>query len=386
MKKWKIWQIILFVTLCICLNVGGKLISVWLEWPIWGDAVGTALCAYVAGPICGAMVGLTGNLAYFMVNNLSAWYSLTSIAIGILIGLAARYKWFDHFYGFMKAASLAMISALVVSVPLNIMLTDGYTGNKWGDGVVGYLLAQKFPPFVCTVLGQLAIEFVDKILTISAVYIVIIIQRIRSSSEEVEKARKGNAAGVALFLCFVMGAGLVSPLRAGADQLYETQDYTDYVQTVYSSNNGLPCGEANDIEQTHDGVLWIGTYAGLYRYNGREFRWVDDFESVKNVNCLYVDEEGRLWIGTNDNGLSIVIREKVVNVLDQENGLPSNSVRCITRAADGYYYVGTTGSLQILVMNNGLEAVKTLQDVNDADSISADDAGRVAAIASDGRL
>ena len=65
-------------------------------------------------------------------------------------------------------------------------------------------------------------------------------------------------------------------------------------------------------------------------------RWVDDYESVKNVNCLYVDEEGRMWIGTNDNGLSIMIREKIVNVLDQSSGLPSNSVRCIIRATDGY--------------------------------------------------
>ncbi|MBQ4435858.1 MAG: HD domain-containing protein, partial [Clostridia bacterium] len=162
--------------------------------------------------------------------------------------------------------------------------------------------------------------------------------------------------------------------------------YNDYVQSVYSSNNGLPCGESNDIAQTNDGVLWIGTYAGLYRYNGREFRWVDNFESVRNVNCLYVDEEGRLWIGTNDNGLTIVIREKVVNVLDQSSGLPSNSVRCVIRASDGYYYVGTTGSLQILVMNNGLKAANTLQEVNYADSITADDRGNVAAIASSGRL
>ena len=44
--------------------------------------------------------------------------------------------------------------------------------------------------------------------------------------------------------------------------------------------------------------------------------------SVKNVNCLYVDEEGRLWIGTNDNGLAIVIREEVANVIDEESGLP----------------------------------------------------------------
>ncbi len=58
---------------------------------------------------------------------------------------------------------------------------------------------------------------------------------------------------------------------------------------------------ANDIVQTNDGVLWIGTYGGLYRYNGSEFRWVDEYESVKTVNCLYTDE-GRLWVGTNDSG------------------------------------------------------------------------------------
>lgn len=80
--------------------------------------------------------------------------------------------------------------------------------------------------------------------------------------------------------------------------------YNGYVHTVYSSDNGLPCGEANDIVQTKDGILWVGTYAGLYRYNGSEFRWMD-FDSVRNVNCLFADEEGRLWIGTNDNGVSI---------------------------------------------------------------------------------
>ena len=166
----------------------------------------------------------------------------------------------------------------------------------------------------------------------------------------------------------------------------ESTDYNDYVQSVYSSNNGLPCGEANDIAQTNDGVLWIGTYAGLYRYNGREFRWVDNYESVRNVNCLYVDEEGRLWIGTNDNGLSIVIREKVVNVLDQTSGLPSDSVRCIIRATDGYYYVGTTDSMQVVVMNNGLKVSNILHEIKYADSITADESGHVATTASDGQL
>ncbi len=384
MKNWKTWQIALFTAICVCLNVGGKILAFSLELPLWADSFGTTLCAYIAGPVCGAIVGLTGNLAYGAIDHFSVAYSVTSIALGIIVGIAAKGKWFDRFYGFMKAASMAVFTALIVSVPLNLMLSGGYTNNKWGDGVINYLLERNWPLLVCAVLGQLSLEFADKVLTIAAVYIVILIQRIRRDDSSDVTVNKEKAAGTVVFLALTLSMLMSADAKAAVSG--GTTDYNDYVQSVYSSNNGLPCGEANDIAQTNDGVLWIGTYAGLYRYNGREFRWVDEYESVKNVNCLYVDEEGRLWIGTNDNGLSIVIREKVVNVLDQTSGLPSNSVRCIIRSSDGYYYVGTTGSLQILTMNNGLKATDTLEEVYYSDSITADDLGHVAVVASDGRL
>lgn len=387
MKDRKNWQIILFVFICICLNLGGKFLAQWLELPLWADSFGTALCAYVLGPVCGAMVGMTGNLAHCLVNNLSAVYSLTSIALGIIIGVGSRRKWFDQFYGFMEAATLAFLTGLVVSVPINMVFAKGLTGNKWGDGVIHYLMDREWPFFLCCVLGQLALEFVDKVITIAAVYLVIILRRLQKNAKSEIALRRGISTGSALILCVATGLSLFSvPVKAERAGKSETEDYNDYVQSVYSSNNGLPCGEANDIVQTNDGVLWIGTYAGLYRYNGREFHWVDDYESVKNVNCLYVDEEGRLWIGTNDNGLAIVIREEVVNVLDQSSGLMSNSVRSIVCATDGCYYIGTSGALQVLVMNNGLKITDTLHELNYVDSLSADDAGHVAAVTSDGRL
>ena len=71
MIKWKSWKIVLFVAMCVCLNTGGRILSVWLELPLWADSFGTALCAYIGGPLCGAMVGLTGNLAYSLVNRKS---------------------------------------------------------------------------------------------------------------------------------------------------------------------------------------------------------------------------------------------------------------------------------------------------------------------------
>ncbi|MCR5033560.1 MAG: HD domain-containing protein [Lachnospiraceae bacterium] len=383
MSKWKSWQIVLFIALCVAMNIVGKIFAANQQLPIWADSFGTALCAYVAGPVCGALVGITGNLAYSYFNPLSAAYCVTSIAIGAIVGIATKRRWFDQLYGFMKAASLAVLTALVVSVPLNLIFAEGYTGNVWGDGVIQYLLKSNWPPFICYVSGQMAIEFADKVLTIAAVYVMILLRRFQKNQENDRNMTRGSAA-VLLFLCLM---GLISmPVRAAEGQNKEPIDYNDFVQSVYSNNNGLPCGETNDIAQTNDGVLWIGTYAGLYRYNGQEFRWVDNYESVRNVNCLYVDEEGRLWIGTNDNGLSIVIREKVANILDDNSGLTSNSVRCVVRSSDGFYYVGTTGKLQILEMNNGLQIAQTMEDINYVESLSADQNDHVAAVASEGDL
>ena len=103
MKEWKVGKIILFVSLCVCMNVFGRLLSVSIGLPLWTDSFGTAMCSCVAGPVCGAIVGVTGNLAYGVVNHISAAYSVTSVALAFIIGRAAKKHWFDHFYGFMVA-------------------------------------------------------------------------------------------------------------------------------------------------------------------------------------------------------------------------------------------------------------------------------------------
>ena len=201
MKNWKTRRIVLFTAMCICLNLGGKFLTVWLDLPLWGDSFGTALSACIAGPFIGAMVGLTSNLAYGFINHLSAAYSLTSIALGLIIGIAARKGMFLRFYDFMKVASLTVITGLVVSAPLNLMFDKGYIGNTWGNGIVYYLLDKEWPPALCTVMGQLALEFADKVLTIAAVYAVFLIRGQRDRHKEGRTQVKEKAAGALLILC-----------------------------------------------------------------------------------------------------------------------------------------------------------------------------------------
>ena len=171
-----------------------------------------------------------------------------------------------------------------------------------------------------------------------------------------------------------------------AKTVTEQEDYSSYLQTVYGRENGIPGGCANDIVQTKDGVLWIGTYGGLYRYNGTKFQWINEYESIKTVNCLYTDEEGRLWVGTNDSGLSIFINDTVANVITEKQGLASDSVRCITQCADGNYYVGTAGALSIVTLAGGLNVKKTMEDIVYVKSMDADANGTVAAVTDDGKL
>ncbi|MDD6269876.1 MAG: two-component regulator propeller domain-containing protein, partial [Oscillospiraceae bacterium] len=163
-------------------------------------------------------------------------------------------------------------------------------------------------------------------------------------------------------------------------------NFKNYTQTIYNGENGLPGGKANDIVETKDGVIWIGTYGGLYRYCGNEMKWMNNFESVKTVNCLYTDASGRMFIGTNDNGLSIYMNDQITNILNKNDGLPSNSVRCITESSDGLYYVGTTDSLVVLKISDGLKVYDIISDIVYAKSISADDKGNIAAVSDDGTL
>ncbi len=91
-------------------------------------------------------------------------------------------------------------------------------------------------------------------------------------------------------------------------------------------------------------------------------------------------------IGTNDNGVSISINENIANVIDKDNGLPSDSVRCITQTSDGNYYIGTTESLAVAALNNGLELLNVIPQVHYAVTLSADEEGHAAAVNAEGEL
>ena len=397
-KKTFIAVFSLQILVCLFLNWAGNRIISGLNWPVWLDSIGTVLAAWVMGPWCGAVVGATSNLLVHALYRLPWYYSLISILIAVIVGYASRMKKLETLLDVITTGAVMAVIVAAASYPISLILKNGDTGNTWSNAVIAFLGEAGVPVWISLFIGELYVEVPDKVLIMIILYLFIRMVKLirvkisgRNSKADPPEKNGTSAAARATALLLAAGLGLSGAVMAADARAEEATEYTevnynDYVQTIYSSTNGLPCGEANDIAMTGDGIMWIGTYAGLYRYNGREFRWMDNFDSVRNVNCLYVDEEGRLWIGTNDNGLSIVINGQVVNVIDQSMGLPTNAVKDIVRSSDGYYYIGTTGSMQILTLNSGLKKLNTLSEVAYTEDLAADNRGNAAAVTNDGTL
>jgi energy-coupling factor transport system substrate-specific component len=398
------YQRILLALGCVLVNYGGKQLAVHCRLPIWLDAVGTTLAAYVLGPVWGSLVGMAGNVLYGFTNPVSYVYALTSLSIGLCVGYLARRRFFRSFFETLSISVLVALVSTVISVALNVVFYAGMTNNLWGDGVIGYLGERSFPIVSCYFIGEFYIDFLDKVLTFLLLYFLLKAYRkfnitgkspadgAGSAGKSTGTSGSGNVArGMAVLLavsCAVsMSFSMCMPVGAAeGEQDFAVDGYISYIQTIYNSSNGLPCGTANDVVQTGDGILWIGTYSGLYRYNGREMSLQDEYASIKNVNCLYVDGDDRLWIGTNDNGFSISRDGKITDVMEAEDGLSSNSVRCIVQCSDGSYYIGTTGSMQVVGLDGGLHILGGIESVNYAVCVTADKSGHVAAVDTNGML
>lgn len=377
-SKFEPVKTMLVVFGCVLVNFLGKRFAAALALPLWLDCVGTVFAAYVLGPVSGAVVGCTCNIIYSFWNANSLIYGITSIFVGISTGIAARKKYFETFF---KSASLAggvTIGSVLISTVLNLLLYGGNTGNLWGDGVRDYLLEKGLSGVLASAVGELYLDFLDKVVTVLLLYCLIKVGRTLRGRRRI---KRGIAAALALLLC----AGTLS-LSADAANIGNASEAAAYLRHVYDADNALPCGHANDVAQTNNGILWVGTNAGLFRYNGSSFHFMDSYDAVKNVNCLYVDQEGRLWIGTKDNGLVLAINEKIANTLDSANGLPSDSVRSIVQSADGNYYVCTSSQMAVVRITSGIKVTRTLEEVYGGLYVAADKEGNVAAVTENGGL
>ena len=146
------------------INYVAKAFAEGLKLPVWLGSLGTYLASMLAGPIPGAISGFINNVIYGLtLSPVSTVYALTSIGIGIAVGvLHAKGGFSSARKIFVSALIIALVSS-VISTPLNVIFWGGQTGIAWGDSLFAVLVANHVPVFIASFVDEFVLYILDKV-------------------------------------------------------------------------------------------------------------------------------------------------------------------------------------------------------------------------------
>ncbi len=125
--------------------------------------------------------------------------------------------------------------------------------------------------------------------------------------------------------------------------LEPTTPLANYGRQSWGMENGLPQNTVQALVQTRNGFVWLGTEAGLVRFDGNSFAVFDKNSTPalpgNDVRCLLETRDGALWIGTSE-GLARW-KDGVVTAFTTAQGLPANGIRTIVETRDGLLWIWT---------------------------------------------
>ena len=120
----------------------------------------------------------------------------------------------------------------------------------------------------------------------------------------------------------------------------------------YNENNGLSYNSVRHIVQDEHGFMWLGTFFGLNRFDGYQFKTYMSSEFGKNkiynddITALELDKDANnLWIGTR-KGLTLYQMDTNVfttffNEKNNFNSLPEDEIRSVLVDKFKKVWVGT---------------------------------------------
>ncbi|HVN48061.1 MAG TPA: two-component regulator propeller domain-containing protein [Bacteroidota bacterium] len=149
-----------------------------------------------------------------------------------------------------------------------------------------------------------------------------------------------------------------------------------------SSENGLSQNSVLCMSEDSKGFMWFGTYEGLNRYDGYEFKVykseIGNSTSLSNntVQCIYKDHSGVLWIGT-EGGLDQFDSERdgfihYRNDPQDQNSLSSNRIQWITEDTSGTLWIGTMGGGLNQFDRERKKIIRYRYDAKNPNSINSD--------------
>ncbi len=343
------------------INVMGRSLSMHYSIPFFLDSFGTFLVSIILGPLAGGITGIFGNCLGFIWTTGEWAYSIVNFAGGIVVGLFLHDRERIESFTIVGTGVLAGLVMTVVETPLNMFIRGGMTGNAWGDALVEMVSGSIQISLFCCILGEMIVTIPDKVYTLGILWLILFAFQkfgIHLISEEESANGEDFDDKHHRFLLGIIPALILSAAVCAlipSEKAYAGSFDVDYARSIYGVEEGLTSAEINSIAQAGDGYIWVGTYSGLYRYNGTTFEKIILDERITNAMVLYTDLKGRLWIGTNDNGLVCYNPDLgQIRFFTTADGLCSNSIRGILQDEYGDFYISTSTYICRLSARQGI--------------------------------
>jgi len=124
--------------------------------------------------------------------------------------------------------------------------------------------------------------------------------------------------------------------------LEPTTPLAEYGRQSWVMENGLPQNSVHALVQTRDGFLWLGTEAGLVRFDGIAFTVFDHSPELPSgdIRSLLETPDGTLWVGT-AGGLARR-KDGAITAFGAHAGPPMGTITALKETPEGRLRVETT--------------------------------------------
>ncbi len=124
----------------------------------------------------------------------------------------------------------------------------------------------------------------------------------------------------------------------------------------YDTRDGIPQVQVLTVHQCDEGYIWLGTFGGLSRFNGRGFRHFSARDGLRSnyITALETDSTGHLWIATSSGLCRVAGRDRFEC---QDHGELHGIHIHDLHAVDGALWVASDGGL-FRVEDDSIQAVE----------------------------
>jgi ligand-binding sensor domain-containing protein len=120
-----------------------------------------------------------------------------------------------------------------------------------------------------------------------------------------------------------------------------------FYHTAWTIEDGAPSG-IQSLAQTKDGYLWLGTYSGLFRFDGVRFQRYQpergDPFPTQEISHLLATPDGGLWISFRPYGAAFLKNGRGQTYGERE-GLPPSGINELALDREGALWAGATRGL-----------------------------------------